>query len=130
MSQDTVDPQTREAVMSQNILHRGLTVSETARPYGVSRTPIYRLLPRCREDGLPSIERRKPIAKTAPKKTSETKTQRIITLCKTLATQGLDNGPISIQSYLDREGITAPSTSTIRRILRTAGLIIPEPKTP
>ena len=118
----------KNKVIILSIVHQGLTVSETARRHGVSRAHIYRLLTRYRQHGLPGIERRKPIAMTNPNKTSERITERIITLRKTLATQGLDDGPISIQSYLEREGITPPSTSTIRRILTTAGLIIPEPK--
>src|SRR5215217_7133234 len=41
---------------------------------------------------------------------------------------GLDGGPVTIAWHLEREGLPAPSTSTIRRILHNAGLIIPEPK--
>ena len=35
---------------------------------------------------------------------------------------------MTIAWHLEREGLPAPSTSTIRRILHTAGLIIPEPR--
>ncbi|MEI2713496.1 MAG: integrase core domain-containing protein [Nocardioides sp.] len=41
---------------------------------------------------------------------------------------GLDAGPITIAKHLDNENLHVPSTSTIRRILHTAGLITPDPK--
>ena len=53
---------------------------------------------------------------------------RIITLRQQLSGQGLDAGPVTIAWHLEREGHRPPSTSTIRRILHTAGLVIPEPR--
>ncbi|MCE3294021.1 MAG: hypothetical protein K0Q84_2958, partial [Arthrobacter sp.] len=41
---------------------------------------------------------------------------------------GLDAGPVTIAWHLKREGLPTPSTSTIRRILHSNGLITPEPK--
>ncbi len=41
---------------------------------------------------------------------------------------GLDAGPVTIATYLEREHLPVPSTATIRRILHAAGLITPEPK--
>src|SRR5690606_809621 len=41
---------------------------------------------------------------------------------------GLDAGPATIAWHLEQEGHRPPSTSTIRRILHTAGLITPEPR--
>jgi transposase InsO family protein len=41
---------------------------------------------------------------------------------------GLDAGPVTIGWHLEREGLPALSTSTIRRILHRAGLIVPEPR--
>ena len=45
-----------------------------------------------------------------------------------LTGQGLDAGPVTIAWHLEREGLPPPSTSTIRRILHAAGLVIPEPR--
>jgi transposase InsO family protein len=45
-----------------------------------------------------------------------------------LARDGLDAGPVTIAWHLERSGLAAPSTSTIRRILWDAGLITPEPR--
>ena len=41
----------------------------------------------------------------------------------------MDAGPVTIAWHLEHEGLPAPSTSTIRRILHSAGLITPEPRT-
>ena len=45
-----------------------------------------------------------------------------------LTANGLDAGPVTIAWHLEREGLRAPSTSTIRRILHEAGLITPQPR--
>jgi transposase InsO family protein len=41
---------------------------------------------------------------------------------------GSDAGPVTIAWHLEGEGLLAPSTSTIRRILHAAGLVVPEPR--
>ena len=40
----------------------------------------------------------------------------------------MDAGPVTIAWHLEREGLPVPSTSTIRRILHAAGLVVPEPR--
>ena len=54
--------------------------------------------------------------------------ERVIALRARLTADGLDAGPVTIAWHLEREGLRAPSTSTIRRILHQAGLITPEPR--
>ena len=44
-----------------------------------------------------------------------------------LVAAGLDAGPVTIAWHLEREGLPVPSTSTIRRALHAAGLVVPEP---
>ena len=41
---------------------------------------------------------------------------------------GLDAGPVTIAWHLGREGLPVPSTSTVRRVLNAAGLVVPEPR--
>ena len=53
---------------------------------------------------------------------------RVIELRRLLSAEGLDAGPVTIGWHLEQEGLQVPSTSTIRRILHQAGLIIPEPR--
>src|SRR5690625_1745084 len=57
-----------------------------------------------------------------------TKHTRLIALRHTLVADGADAGPETIAWHLAREGIQVPSTSTIQRILRAAGLVTPQPK--
>jgi len=45
-----------------------------------------------------------------------------------LTAEGLDAGPMTLQWHLTRQGLPAPSTSTIRRILHHHGLITPQPR--
>ena len=45
-----------------------------------------------------------------------------------LTAQGLDAGPLTIAWHLEREGLRTPSSSTVRRILGAAGLVVPEPR--
>jgi transposase InsO family protein len=52
----------------------------------------------------------------------------LIKLRAQLTADGLDAGPETIRWHLEREGLTAPSTSTIRRVLHEVGLISPEPR--
>ena len=54
--------------------------------------------------------------------------RRVIELRARLIADGLDGGPVTIGWHLEREGLRAPATSTIRRILKQAGLITPEPR--
>jgi transposase InsO family protein len=54
--------------------------------------------------------------------------QRIVALRIDLMRRGLDAGPVTIAWHLAREGLPVPSTSTVRRILHAAGLIVPEPR--
>jgi transposase InsO family protein len=45
-----------------------------------------------------------------------------------LTAVGWDVGPVTIAWHLERAGLHAPSTSTIRRILHAAGPVTPEPR--
>ncbi|HEU5034483.1 MAG TPA: DDE-type integrase/transposase/recombinase [Mycobacteriales bacterium] len=52
----------------------------------------------------------------------------MISLRKQLDADGLDAGPVTIAQHLAAEGVRPPSTSTIRRILHAAGLVVANPK--
>ena len=54
--------------------------------------------------------------------------KEIIAIRKQLTRHGLDAGPDTISFHLEKDGHRSPSTSTIRRILNTEGLITPAPK--
>ena len=110
------------------IVSKQLTVTAAAAEYGISRRHLQRLLARYREGGLDALEPRSRRPKTTPIATPKDIRERVIGLRAQLTANGLDAGPETIRWHLEREGLRAPSTSTIRRILHAAGLITPQPR--
>jgi transposase InsO family protein len=118
----------KQKVIVLAVRDQGLTVTDAARRYGVSRRWVHELLRREAEGGLDAVEPRPKRPLNNPRRTTEAATNRILDLRRELVTAGLDAGPVTIAWHLEREGLRPPSTSTIRRILHAAGLITPEPK--
>jgi transposase InsO family protein len=118
----------KQKVIVLTVRDQGLTVTDAARRYGVSRRWVHELLRREAEGGLDAVEPRPKRPLNNPRRTTEAATNRILDLRRELVTAGLDAGPVTIAWHLEREGLRPPSTSTIRRILHAAGLITPEPK--
>lgn len=116
----------RVAVMK--IVSKQLTVTAAAAEYGFSRRHLHRLLVRYRDGGLDAVEPRSRAPHTSPQRTTDEVRERILQLRAELSGNGLDAGPITIAWHVEQENLQAPSTSTIRRILHTAGLIVPEPR--
>ncbi len=110
------------------VVTRQLSVTAAAAQYGVSRQHLHRLLARYREGGLDDPEPRSRRPHTSPQGTSNIVRDRITALRGELRAGGLDAGPATIAWHLEHEGLPAPSTSTIRRILHAAGLVVPEPR--
>lgn len=119
---------TKHKVIVLSITEQKLSIAEAARRYGVSRRWVHELLSRYRAGGLESVEARSKRPKSSPHRTTDVVAERIRQLRGTLIAAGLDAGPVTIGWHLQQEGHRAPSTSTIRRILTAAGLVIPEPK--
>jgi transposase InsO family protein len=118
----------KQKVIVLAVVEQGLSASEAARRYGVSRQWVHALLARHREGGLKAVEPRSRRPNSNPRATGTETAARILALRAELRTAGLDAGPVTIAWHLQNQGIPAPSTSTIRRILHTHGLIRPEPK--
>jgi transposase InsO family protein len=117
---------TRVAVLQ--VVSNQLSVTAAAAEYGISRRHLHRLLARYRDAGLEALEPRSRRPKTTPIATPEPVRQRVIELRLQLTADGLDAGPVTIAWHLEREGLRALSTSTIRRILHQTGLITPQPR--
>lgn len=105
-----------------------LTITEASAEYGLSRRQLHRLLTRYRDDGLDAVEPRSRRPKSNPATTPDKIREEIIVLRRQLTADGHDAGPVTIAWHLERAGHRPPSTSTIRRILHTNGLITPEPR--
>ena len=104
------------------------SVTAAAAEYGFGRQHLQRLLRRYREGGLEAVDPRSRRPRSNPGRTPGQVRERIIALRTELTAQGLDAGPVTIAWHLEREGLHAPSTSTVRRILHAAGLVVPEPR--
>ncbi|MEO7118271.1 MAG: IS481 family transposase [Candidatus Limnocylindrales bacterium] len=104
-----------------------LSVTAAAAEYGFSRQHLQRLLRRYRDDGLEAVEPRSRRPRSNPHQTPAEVRQRIIALRLGLTDRGLDAGALTIAWHLEREGLAVPSSSTIQRILRDAGLVVAEP---
>ena len=105
-----------------------LSVTTAAAEYGYSRRHLHRLLARYRDAGLEGVEPRSRRPSSNSAATPAAVRERIIEIRLQLSKDGLDAGPITIAAHLHAEDRTAPSTSTIRRILHQAGLVVPAPK--
>jgi transposase InsO family protein len=104
-----------------------LTVTAAAAECGIGRQHLHRLLRRYREGGVEDLEPRSRRPHASPGRTPDEVRERVAALRTELTAQGLDAGPLTIAWHLEREGLRAPSTSTIRRVLHAAGLVVPEP---
>jgi transposase InsO family protein len=118
----------RARVAVLQVVSQQLSVTAAAAEYGFSRRHLHRLLVAYREGGLDALEPRSRRPKTNALATSVLVRERVIGLRTQLSSDGLDAGPVTIGWHLEQEGLRAPSTSTIRRILSQAGLITPEPR--
>ncbi|HET7048972.1 MAG TPA: IS481 family transposase [Solirubrobacteraceae bacterium] len=118
----------RARVAVLQIVSKQLSVTAAAAEYGFSRRHLHRLLARYQGGGLDALEPRSRRPKTTPIATPENVRQRVVELRLQLTADGLDAGPVTIAWHLEREGLPALSTSTIRRILHQSALITPQPR--
>ncbi|WP_082098963.1 helix-turn-helix domain-containing protein [Demequina iriomotensis] len=109
------------------VVEGGLSISEAARRFGVTRQWIHRLLARYRADGLDGLEPRSRAAHTPAGRVSNEVRAQVVALRDQLVAEGLDAGAESIRDRLTRQGVTPPAASTIYRILRDADRVTPEP---
>ena len=117
----------KNLLIVQSVRHQGLTCAQAARKYGVSRQWVHTLVTRYDIHGPAGLEPRSKAPTKRRNATPEAMRERIIELRGPLTSMGADVGPVTIAWHLHNEGHHPPSTSTIRRILRQAGLITPAP---
>jgi transposase InsO family protein len=109
-------------------LREGRPVGELAAEHGVHPSWIYRLLARYRADGDAGLVPRSRRPKTSPSALSHELEDEIVLLRKQLSEDGLDAGAQTIHWHLERRHRRAPSVSTIMRVLRRRGCVVPQPK--
>lgn len=115
-------------VIVLSLLHDGLSPTEAARRFGVSRQWIYQLLARYKAGGLEALEPASRRPKTNSRALTNELRSQIIALRRHLLAQGLDAGAASIAWHLRQRNQRSPALSTIWRILKAQGLITPQPK--
>lgn len=109
-------------------LLEGRSVSELAAAHGVHRSWIYKLLARYKTGGYGALERRSRAPRSSPNRTPDEVAEAILGLRKQLEAQGHDCGAATIAYHLAERFEQVPSISTIWRILRREGLVVPQPQ--
>jgi len=109
-------------------LREGRSISELARVHGVHRSWLYKLLARYRREGEPGLRPRSRRPRRSPAAVPEEVCAEIVALRAELQAAGLDAGALTIQWHLERRLGRAPSTTSIWRVLRRRGLVVPEPR--
>jgi len=134
MSRDIVDtlegggPMDMARYLVAAVELEGRSVREVARQHGVSKTWLYELLARYREEGEAGLAPRSRRPHSSPNKLADRFEDEIVSLRKQLSEKGLDAGPETIRVHLARRyRKRAPSVSTIWRVLRARGFVVSEP---
>jgi transposase InsO family protein len=104
----------------------GRSVSELAAAHGVHRSWIYKLVARYRAGGYEALQPRSRRPRSCKHETPPAIVTAIIALRRELAAQGHDAGAETIAYHLAQHNQEVPSLSTIWRILRREGLVVPE----
>lgn len=109
-------------------LREGRSISELARLHGVHRSWLYKLLARYRSEGEPGLQPRSRRPHRSPAAMPLELAEQIVRLRAALGADGLDAGALTIQWHLAQGGQQVPSVSSIVRLLRRRGLVVPEPR--
>ena len=109
------------------VVLEGRSCREVARAHGVSKSWVAKLVGRYREGGYEAIRPRSRAPVNIPHRTQPELEDEIVALRKSLTELGVDSGAATIQCHLLRRGGPVPSVSTIWRVLRRRGFVVPEP---
>ena len=103
------------------------TVADIVSDYGVSRSWVYELLARYRDEGETAFEPRSRRPHRSPRATPPEVVELILRLRKDLIDRGLDAGPDTIGWHLTHHHGATVSRATIARTLTRSGVVTPDP---
>ncbi len=108
-------------------LRTGRSIGELAKAYGMDRSWLYRRLARYRREGDAGLELRSRRPHRCPTRISDRFEEAIVALRKELTDLGVDAGAETIHYHLAKVQGEVPSVSTIWRVLKARGFVIPQP---
>jgi transposase-like protein len=103
-------------------------VAQFCRDNQISRETFYKFRRRFRESGIEGLYERSRRPRTSPGQTPVAVEDLIVLRRKQLIEEGRDHGAQSIVWSLQRDGVAAPSVSTVWHILARRGAITPQPQ--
>jgi putative transposase len=127
---EPIDPRVRLAISQwPDDAPRG-AVSTFCVEHGISRKSFYELRKRARDDGPAAVlEPRSRRPRSSPSTLTEQVKRQAVAVRAALEASGLDHGPISVHEKMQAMGLTpVPSTASLARIFREAGVARLEPK--
>jgi len=127
---EPIDPRVRLAILQwPDDAPRG-AVSTFCAEHGISRKSFYELRKRVKADGPAAVlEPRTRRPKSSPSKFSDEVKEQAVAVRAALEASGLDHGPISVHDKMLAMGLErVPSTASLARIFREAGVARLEPK--
>ncbi|MBB3091591.1 DDE-type integrase/transposase/recombinase, partial [Nocardioides albus] len=127
---ELIDPRVRLAISQwPEDAPRG-AVSTFCLEHGISRKSFYELRKRALVEGPAAVlEPRSRRPRSSPSKLSEQVKEQAIGVRAALEASGLDHGPISVHEKMRTMGLAqVPSTASLARIFREAGVARREPK--
>lgn len=110
------------------VLVEGRSVRAVAAATGVSKSWVQRHVALYRAGGEEALVPHKRGPKVPANLTSAVLEDKIVAWRKRLGEDGLDAGARTIAWHLSQEGVEVPALSTIHRILRRRGFVIPQPQ--
>lgn len=129
-AQDPIDPRVRLAIARwPDDAPRG-AVSTFCIEQGISRKSFYELRKRAAVEGPAAVlEPRSRRPRTSPSKLSDQVKDQAVQVRAALEASGLDHGPISVHDKMAAMSLAqVPSTASLARIFREAGVARVEPK--
>jgi transposase InsO family protein len=110
------------------VVLEGRPAAQVAAEYGVSKSWLYELLTRYRDEGEAAFEPRSRRPLHSPNATAAATVELVCQLRKELSEAGHDAGPATLAWHLQHHHHISVSVATVARILTRQGLITPAPK--